>query len=331
MKVAVFGSKPYDKEFLTSAHGSNQIAWSFFDFPLTPETQTSAQGHVAVCAFVNDRLDAPCLEAFAQYGIQLVTLRATGFNNVDLAKAHELNIAVTRVPNYSPNSVAEHAVALLLSLNRKIHLSYARIRSMDFSLNGLIGFDICGKIAGVIGTGNIGKVFAQIMKGFGAHVIASDVMPSSEWAKQEGIRYVSTQELLSKSDIISLHVPLTKETEYLIDESTIQSMKKGAILINTSRGKVVKTSALIQALKSGHLSSAGLDTYEKEAGIFFEDLSGKNFKDEELTMLLSLPNVLVTAHQGFFTQEAMREIARVTVENLIRFKNKSPFLEGTQL
>lgn len=331
MKVAVFDTKEYDKEFLLAASGSKNMTWNFFNVHLNANTMESAKGHDAVCVFVNDKLDASCLAYLAKQGIQLIALRCAGFNNVDVLKAHELGIPVTRVPAYSPNAVAEHAVGLLLSLNRKIHWAFVRIREMNFALNGLMGFDICKKTVGVIGTGKIGKVFAKIMKGFGANVIAYDVEPSPEWAKIEGISYVALEELLKNSDIVSLHVPLLPDTFHLINEKTIQKMKKGAILINTSRGKVVETSALIQALKNGQIGGVALDTYEEEEGIFFEDLSDKILLNDELSRLLTFPNVLITSHQGFFTREAMSEIARITVENLICLEKKSPFLEGTQL
>ena len=331
MKVAVYDAKEYDREFLTGASGADRIVWSFFDFHLSEDTKESAKGHDAICVFVNDQVDTICLESFAQYGIKLIVLRCTGFNNVAIEKAHQLGISVTRVPAYSPHAVAEHAVGLLLCLNRKIHHASIRVRELNFSLNGLLGFDVYNKTVGVIGTGNIGKVFAQIMKGFGTHVLAYDVEPAPQWAKQEGVSYVPLEELLEKSDIISLHVPLLPATYRLIDEKTLQKMKKGVYLINTSRGKVIETTALIQALKSGHIGGAALDTYEEEEGIFFEDLSDKILLDDELSRLLSFPNVLITSHQGFFTREALCEIARVTVENLLRFEIKSPFLEGTQL
>lgn len=331
MKVAVYDTKPYDREFLLKAPGSEQIAWSFFDFHLNETTAPSAKGHEAVCSFVNDRIDAPCLSVLAKEGVRLIALRCAGFNNVDIKAAEEWKISVTRVPAYSPYAVAEHTVGLLLTLNRKFHRAYNRIREMNFSINGLMGFDVHQKKVGIIGTGNIGKVFAKILKGFGADVIAYDVAPSASWAQKEGIRYVPLDELLKTSDVISLHVPLLPSTFHLIDTATIAKMKKGVILLNTSRGKVIETSALIQGLKSGHIGGVGLDTYEEEEGVFFEDLSDKILLDDELSRLLTFPNVVMTAHQGFFTREAMTEIARITVANLLRFGEKTPFLEGTQL
>lgn len=331
IKVAVYDARPYDKKFLTAAAGAEQIEWSFFDFHLSDATKDSAKGFDAICPFVNDKLDAAVLESLAKSGVRLIALRSAGFNNVDLDAAHRLKLPVTRVPSYSPNAVAEHAVGLLLALNRKIHRAFVRVREMNFSLHGLLGFDINGKTVGVVGTGKIGKVFAKIMKGFGATVIAYDTQPDEKWAKQEGISYVSLDDLLSKSDILSLHVPLLPSTIHLINEKTIAKMKKGAFLINTSRGKVIETSALIQALKSGQVGGVALDTYEEEESLFFEDRSDQILQDDELARLLSFPNVLITAHQGFFTQEAMREIARITVENVTRLPKKAPFLEGTEL
>ncbi len=331
MKVAVYDTKPYDKEFLLKAPGSEQIAWSFFDFHLNGTTAPSAKGHEAICPFVNDHIDASCLNLLAKEGVRLIALRCAGFNNVDLETAKEWKIPVTRVPAYSPHAVAEHTVGLLLTLNRKFHRAYNRVREMNFSINGLMGFDLHQKRVGVIGTGNIGKVFAKIMRGFGADVIAFDVAPSSSWAQKEGVRYVLLDELLKTSDIISLHVPLLPSTFHLIDIATIAKMKKGVILLNTSRGKVIETSALIGGLKSGHIGGVGLDTYEEEEGVFFEDLSDKILLDDELSRLISFPNVVMTAHQGFFTREAMTEIARITVANLLHLKGEKPFLEGTQL
>lgn len=331
MKVAVYDTKPHDKEFFKSIIGADQISWIFYDFRLTKSTTDSAQGCTAVCLFVNDQADAPCLKDLASYGIKLILLRCTGFDQIDLKTAHQLGIHVTRVPSYSPHSVAEHAAGLLLALNRKIHLTHERVHQMNFSLEGLLGFDIHKKVVGIIGTKKIGKMFAKIMKGFGAKILLFDTRPSSHWAEEEHLHYVPLEELLEKSDIISLHLPLTLQTHYLIDEKALSKMKKGVLLINTSRGKILKTSALIESLESGHVAGAALDTYEKEAGVFFEDLSHTTLLDKELSALLKMPNVIITPHQGFFTIEAMREIARVTVENLIHFKHHRPFITGTEL
>jgi D-lactate dehydrogenase len=284
-----------------------------------------------VCAFVNDALDRPCLEALARAGVRLVALRCTGFNNVDLAAARALGLAVTRVPLYSPHAVAEHAVALLLALNRKIHRAYQRVRELNFSLHGLVGFDLHGKTAGIVGTGKIGRVAAQILRGFGMDVLAHDPAPQPEWAGAHGVTYVPLPELFRRSDVVSLHVPLTPETRHLIRHETLAELKPGVILLNVSRGALVDTTALIDGLKSGRLGGVGLDVYEEEEGIFFEDLSGQVLQDDELARLLTFPNVLITAHQAFLTREALADIARTTVANLTALAAGQPFVEGSVL
>jgi D-lactate dehydrogenase len=278
---------------------------------------------------VNDRLDAACLATLKNAGVRLVALRCAGFNNVDLSAAKTAGIAVVRVPAYSPYAVAEHAVGLLLSLNRKIHRAFNRVREHNFSLNGLVGFDLHGKTVGIIGTGKIGRIAAQIFRGFGTRLLAYDPFPSADWAAQHEVQYVHLPDLLVASDIVSLHLPLTPETFHLLNERTLGEMKRGAYLINTSRGKLVDTAALIEALKRGQLGGVALDVYEEEEGVFFEDLSSQVLLDDELTLLLTLPNVLVTSHQAFLTHEALSEIARVTAENIRRFECGEPFLEGT--
>jgi D-lactate dehydrogenase len=285
----------------------------------------------AVCVFVNDRIDLACLEILSHLGIKLIALRCAGYNNIDLVAAKSLNIAVTRVPAYSPHAVAEHTFGLLLCLNRKIHRAYHRVREQNFSLTGLLGFDIVGKTIGIIGTGKIGKVTAQIAKGFEAKVIAYDTNPSLEWAMESGVHYADLPTLFSQSDIISLHVPLLLNTHHMINDAAINQMKHGVIIINTSRGKVIETQALIQGLKSGHIGGVALDTYEEEENVFFEDLSDKILLDDELARLLTFPNALITAHQGFFTHESLAEISRVTIENILRLARKEPFLPETIL
>lgn len=329
--VAVYDTKPYDRQYLESAQESNLIAWRFFDFHLNDKTAVTAQGAQAVCVFVNDTIDYACLKILSQLGVRLIALRCAGFNNVDLISAKSLNIAVTRVPAYSPHAVAEHTFGLLLCLNRKIHRAYHRVRDQNFSLNGLLGFDIRGKTIGIIGTGKIGKVTAQIAKGFEANIIAYDNSPSLEWAMKWGINYSDLPTLLSQSDIISLHVPLLPDTYRMINAAAIQQMKPGVIIINTSRGKVIETQALIQGLKSGRIGGVALDTYEEEENVFFEDLSDKILLDDELSRLLSFPNVLITAHQGFFTHESLTEIAKVTIETLLRLERNEAFLSDTLL
>ncbi len=329
--TAVFDTKPYDREHLQSAAGSSGIQWHFLEFRLTRDTVPTAKGAQAVCVFVNDQLDRPCLEALAAQGVKLVALRCTGFNNVDLKAARELKIVVTRVPVYSPYAVAEHAIALLLALNRKVHRSFNRVRELNFSLSGLVGFDLHGKTAGIMGTGKIGRIVAQILRGFGMKVLAFDLFPNREWAAQHGVEYVDALSLAGQSDVVSLHLPLTPETKHLIRRETLELMKPGAILINVSRGALVDTTALIEALKSGRLAGVALDVYEEEEGIFFEDLSGQVLHDDTLARLLTFPNVLITSHQAFLTREALSDIARTTITNLEALATGKPFVEGSVL
>jgi D-lactate dehydrogenase len=328
--AAVFDTKPYDREALEQASADHRVDWQFHEFRLSEDTAHAAKNARAVCAFVNDQLDRPCLEALAGEGVELVALRSTGFNNVDIASARELKLTVTRVPVYSPYAVAEHAIALLLTLNRKIHRAFNRVRELNFSLNGLVGFDLHSKTAGIVGTGKIGRATGQILRGFGMKVLAYDPFPDREWAKQNGVEYVEAPyDLLRNSDVISLHTPLTPETRHIIRAETLDLMKPGGILINVSRGALVDTKALIRALKSGHLAGVGLDVYEEEEGIFFEDLSGCVLQDDELARLLTFPNVLITSHQAFLTIEALSEIARTTVANISALAGKEPFVEGS--
>ncbi len=332
MLISVYDTKPYDRHYLEAAASPwPGIRWRFHDFRLNAETALSAKGSQAVCVFVNDRLDRPCLQRLAEAAIRHVALRCAGFNNVDLAAAKEFGLAVTRVPAYSPHAVAEFAVALLLTLNRKVHRAFNRVREHNFSLNGLVGFDLFGKTMGIVGTGKIGKIAAQIFRGFEMRVLAFDPFPSADWAAQHQIQYCPLDELLQTSDVVSLHLPLTPETFHLLNRERLFQMKPGAYLVNTSRGKLVETKALIEALKKKHLGGVALDVYEEEEGIFFEDLSGQVLADDELSRLLTFPNVLVTSHQAFLTDEAVREIARVTVTNLNRLAEGQPFLDGTVL
>ncbi len=329
--AAVYDTRPYDREHLERASANAAIQWRFWDFRLTRETAATARGSQAVCVFVNDEVDRPCLEALAGEGVKLAALRCTGFNNVDLAAARQLQLAVTRVPVYSPHSVAEHAVALLLTLNRRIHRSFNRVRELNFSLNGLVGFDLHGKTAGIAGTGKIGRVVAEILRGFGMNVLAYDPFPNREWAAAHEVRYVDASSLVGLSDVVSLHVPLTPETRHLIGRATLDLMKPGAILINVSRGALIDTTALIEALKDGRLGGVALDVYEEEEGIFFEDLSGQVLQDDELARLLTFPNVLITAHQAFLTREALSDIARTTVANLQALASSAPYVDGSVL
>ena len=328
--VAVFDTKPYDREALQQASGNHGIDWHFLEFRLTQDTASAAKNARAVSVFVNDQLDRPCLEILASQGVELIALRCAGFNNVDVASARELKLTVTRVPAYSPHAVAEHAVALLLTLNRKIHRAFNRVRELNFSLNGLVGFDLFGKIAGIVGTGQIGRVTAQILRGFGMRILAYDSFPNREWASQHGVEYVeSVPDLLRNSDVISLHTPLTAETRYLISADTIPLIRPGSILLNVSRGALVDTGALIDALKSGRLAGVGLDVYEEEEGIFFEDLSNCVLHDDELARLLTFPNVLITSHQAFLTHEALSEIAGTTVANISALASQQSFVDGS--
>jgi D-lactate dehydrogenase len=329
--TAVFDTKPYDREPLQRAAANRGIVWQFLEFRLTKETAPLARDARAVCVFVNDQVDRPCLEAMAAQGVKLVALRCTGFNNVDVAAAKELEITVTRVPAYSPYAVAEHAVALLLTLNRKIHRAFNRVRELNFSLQGLVGFDLHGKTAGIVGTGKIGRIVAQILRGFGMQVLAYDPFPNREWAAPLGVEYVDASALAGLSDVISLHIPLTPETKHIMRGETLARMKPGAILINVSRGALIDTTALIEALKSGRLGGVALDVYEEEEGIFFEDLSGQVLQDDELARLLTFPNVLITAHQAFLTREALSDIARTTVANVEALDRGGAFVEGSVL
>jgi len=315
-RVAFYDTKPYDHLYFDPAAKNSGIALQYHDFRLSETNAASAKGASAVCVFVNDQVDAACLKALAEQGIQLVALRCAGFNNVDLDAAKRHGIRVVRVPAYSPHSVAEHTVALLLTLNRKVHRAFNRVRELNFSLSGLVGFDLNGKTVGILGTGKIGKIAAQIFRGFGCEVLASDLFPDEAWAKQNGVKYVKQSEVLEKSDIVSLHLPLTKESYHLLNAETISQMKKGAYLINTSRGKLVDSTAVIDALKSQHLGGVALDVYEEEEGVFFEDHSAMALQDDVLSRLLTFPNVLVTSHQAFLTEEALQSIAETTIDSI---------------
>ncbi len=331
IRVAVYDTKPYDRQYLKQAAVDGGIDWHFHEFRLSRDTASAAQGMQAVCVFVNDKLDQVCLDVLAAQGVQSIALRCAGFNNIDLDAAKRLGLTVVRVPAYSPHAVAEHTVGLLLALNRKIHRAYNRVRELNFSLAGLVGFDLYRKTIGIVGTGKIGRITAQILRGFDAKVIAYDPWPDQDWATAHGIEYCDLDTVLSSSDVISLHTPLTPETHHLLNHDRLTKTKRGVTIVNTSRGKLVCTAALIGALKSGQVGGVALDVYEEEEGVFFEDLSGQVLQDDELSRLLSFPNVLITSHQAFLTHEALSEIARVTMENLLRIHAKQPVLEGTQL
>jgi D-lactate dehydrogenase len=322
MQVLVVSARPYDRETLEAANaGRHDI--DFTPVSLTARTAGMVSGIPAVCGFVNDRFDAPALAALARGGTRLVTLRSTGFNNVDLKAAERCGITVMRVSRYSPHSVAEFVVCLIQALNRKVHKAYLRAREEYFLLDGLLGFDLYGKTIGIVGTGKIGRVLARIMAGFGCRLVGYDVV-EDEGCRALGLRYLPLDDVLAQADIVSLHAPLTPETHHLINARTLGLMKRGAMLINTSRGGLIDTRALIAALKSGHLGSAGLDVYEEEEGIFFHDLSGQIISDDVFARLLTFPNVIVTGHQGFFTREALDDIARATMQNLDDFASGRP-------
>lgn len=321
MRVAVFSSKAYDRLFLDQANEASRHELVYFEPPLTAETAALAAGFRGVCAFVNDRLDQEVLRQLHNSGTELIALRCAGFNNVDLAEAERLGITVARVPAYSPHAVAEHAVALLLSLNRMTYRAYNRVREGNFSLDGLLGFDLYGKTVGVVGTGKIGLIFADIMHGFGCRVLASDPAPDPN--AKAFVHYVPLEKLLAEADIISLHCPLTPQTHHLIDAQAIARMKDGVMLINTGRGRVVDTRAVIDALKSGKIGRLGLDVYEEEEQLFFQDLSQRVIADDLFMRLTTFPNVLITGHQAFFTREAMSHIAETTLANISAFEQGS--------
>jgi D-lactate dehydrogenase len=315
MRVAVFSTKPYDRRSLEAANGNGAHELRFFEPRLLPETAPLAGGCEAVCAFVNDRLDREVLQVLAAGGTRLIALRSAGFNNVDLAAAEDLDLMVVRVPAYSPHAVAEHTVGLMLALNRKLHRAAARVREGNFSLEGLLGFDMHGKTVGVIGTGKIGTVIAGILNGFGCRLLGYDPYPNDA-CRALGMEYVPLDNLYERADILTLHLPLTPDSHHMIDERAIGRMKPGTMLVNTSRGALLDTVAVIDGLKSGQIGSLGLDVYEEEEDLFFEDLSNYVIQDDVFARLLTFPNVLITGHQAFFTREALATIAQTTIENI---------------
>ncbi len=328
MKIAVFSTKQYDRVYLGAGAAKSGHELTFLEPRLDVETCPLAQGFPAICAFVNDQLDAEVLTRVAALGTRFVALRCAGFNNVDLETAARLGIKVARVPAYSPHAVAEHTVGLMLSLNRKFHKSYNRVREGNFSLDQLLGFDLNGKTAGVIGTGRIGATVARILHGFGCRVLLGDAYPNDA-CRQYG-EYVEREQMLAESDIVTLHCPLTPETYHLINAGTLALMKDGVMLINTSRGALIDTQAVIAGLKSGKVGYLGLDVYEEEADLFFEDLSATVIQDDTFSRLLTFPNVLITGHQAFFTQNALEQIEAVTMQNTSDFeKGERPDNEVT--
>ncbi len=318
MRIAVFNTKPYDERFLSAANERYAFDITFLEPRLLPRTASLAAGHDAVCAFVNDDLGREVLETLASVGVRLIVLRSAGFNHVDLEAAERLGLVVARVPAYSPHAVAEHALALILTLNRQIHRAHNRVREGNFALDGLLGFDMRGKTVGVVGTGKIGQAFAHMVRGLGCEVLACDPYPSA--ALEGVVRYVARHELLAASDVISLHCPLTPDTVHFIDHDAIATMKAGVTLVNTSRGQLVDTQAVIDGLKDGKIGRLGLDVYEEEGDLFFEDLSNRVIRDDVFSRLLTFPNVLITGHQGFFTEEALANIAETTLANVAAFE-----------
>ncbi len=317
-RIAFFDTKPYDKESFDKLNQEYGFEIQYFRFHLTLENIILAQGFDAVVIFVNDIINSGIINKLVEFKVKLIALRCAGFNNVDLKTAMD-KIKVVRVPAYSPNAIAEHTITLMLALNRKIHRAYFRTRDSNFSLDGLLGFDMYHKTAGIIGTGRIGKALIKILHGFDMNVLAFDKYQDTDYAKELDFKYVKLDELFRNSDIISLNCPLTKETEFLINKDNIKKMKDGVMIINTGRGKLIKTYDLIQALKSGKISAAGLDVYEEESEYFFEDLSNRILTDDILARLLSFNNVIITSHQGFFTKEAMYNIAKTTMDNIKNF------------
>lgn len=318
MKIAFFSTKPYDRTYFDRFNSDFGYQLTYYEAGLNDQTAALAAGHDVACVFVNDRVDADVIGQLAEGGVGLIATRSAGFNHIDLAAAGASGLPVVRVPAYSPYAVAEHAVALILALNRKIHRAYNRVRDLNFSLNSLEGFDLYGKTVGVVGTGKIGAIFARIMQGFGCRVLAYDPFESDE-LKKAGIAYTDLARLLSEADIISLHCPLTRDTYHIIDAAAIKLFKPTVMLVNTSRGGLVDTPAVIKGLKKGKIGALAIDVYEQEEALFFEDLSGQILQDDDISRLMTFPNVLITAHQSFFTVEALEEIARTTLQNISNF------------
>ena len=321
MKIAMFDTHRYDREAFEAANASFGYEISFLEPRLTVATATLARSHQAVCSFVNDKLDEPALLVLRDGGTRLIALRSAGYNHVDLTAASRLGLPVVRVPEYSPYAVAEHAVALVLALNRKVHRAYARVREWNFSLDGLVGFDLHDKTVGIVGTGRIGRVAARIFCGFGCRVLAFDLRPAPALVSELGVRFVDLPVLYRESDIVSLHIPLTPATRHMIDAEALALMKPGVTLVNTGRGALIDSRALIDALKQEHVGAAGLDVYEEEEGVFFRNLSNQVLQDDVLARLLTFPTVLVTSHQAFLTREAIASIAETTLGNVRAFES----------
>jgi D-lactate dehydrogenase len=319
MRVAVFSTKPYDRKFLEQANEAYGHELTFFEPRLTRETAPLTENFDAVCPFVNDQLDAQTIEAIHENGVRLIALRCAGFNNVDLPTTKRLGLTVVRVPAYSPHAVADHTVGLMLSLNRRIHHAFNRVREGNFALDGLLGFDMIGRTVGVVGTGKIGEAVARILVGFGCRLLAYDPYTNQNCVDM-GVEYADLERLYRDSDILTLHMPLSPQTHHLINAETINKMKRGMMLINTSRGGLLDTPAVIEGLKSGRIGYLGLDVYEEEADLFFENLSGKVIRDDIFARLLTFPNVLITGHQAFFTRDALAQIADTTLSSVTAFE-----------
>ena len=319
MKVSIFSTKSYDRSFLDAANAHYQHELTFLEARLNCQTALLAKDAIAVCVFVNDEVDKRTIEALAKQNVSLIALRSAGYNHVNVQAAKDLGIKLVRVPAYSPYAVAEHTVGLILTLNRKLHRAYNRVREGNFSLEGLLGFDLHGCTIGIIGTGRIGTVVAKIMTGFGCKVLAYDLCPNPQ-CEAMTVQYVDMPQLLSQSDIITLHCPLTSKTQYLINQEAIAQMKPHVMLINTSRGALIDTNAVIAALKLSKISALGLDVYEQESELFFEDHSDRILQDDTFARLMTFPNVMITGHQAFFTEDAMRAIAEVTLDNITQIE-----------
>ena len=323
MRVAVFSSKAYTRRFAERANATHNHELTFLKATLDTSTCSLGAGFPAICAFVNDHLDAPVLRYLAENGTRLIALRCAGFNNVNLQEAHRLGLTVARVPAYSPYAVAEHTVGLMLALNREIHRAHNRVREGNFELEGLLGFDMHGRTAGVIGTGKVGAVVCRILSGFGCRVLAYDVHENPKCAAL-GVEYVPLETIYRESDIVTLHCPLLPQTHHLINKEALAQMKEGVMLVNTSRGALIDTLAVIEALKDGHVGYLALDVYEEEDALFFDDLSGQVIQDDVFARLLTFPNVIVTGHQAFFTAQALENIAETTLANITAFEKGEP-------
>lgn len=334
MKIAIYDTHKFEVPFFQENNKKFGHDLNFIEGRLTRDTVALSKGSNCLCCFVNDKVDADVLRIAQQNGVQLIALRSAGFNHVDVKTARSLGLKVVHVPEYSPYAVAEHAVAMIMAMNRKLHRAYNRVKEENFSLNGLVGFDLHGKTVGVIGTGKIGRIFGKIMSGFGTQILLFDKYPDEKYARSIGAQYTSLDEIYKQADVISLHVPLTPETKYIINSEAISKMKKTVMLVNTGRGKLIDTKALVQALKKGLIGYAGLDVYEEEEGVFFEDKSETGISDDCLARLLTFPNVFITAHQAFLTQEALHNITFTTLESAkdfesgINLKHEVPRMES---